>query len=1152
MQHGGGAIFIQGANSIISNNIFKNNTAYYGGAIITRATNITISKSKFYNNTAIQRAGAIFNYGSRNTIDNCSFINCSSLYADGVICIRASYATVSNSEFINATESATGGVAIRFYGAGYANVTNCNFINCMRTLTTPDTVISPDGDNIIISFCNFTKTGGVQIVRVNATVLNCNFDNMLGSYAIQVRPSGYHANTANNTHILGCTFKDSNNMFIEAYAPNTWVSNCTIQNCNGTARLIYVHDSVNCNISNISILNSNTTNDGLIYAANFVNFNLYNSTFKNNVATKGIVVLGQTLTNTTVSDCIFIDNHATGPGGAVYINAVNGTVTNCIFINNTDSNNAGAIYLNHKTAIVKYNVFINSTNKNNGIRISSGATVASNWFGTNNATAYHPGSSYLIAKLEKTSDDNVLVGGEYNPIVKIVFYDSKTNEAVNEAAIRPVAYTINVTNIQVIGSDTSVTGKILGNSNARQIFNITAKVDNQQLETLTFNDLTISISNSFKDLQRLINNTREGDILSLNNQYTYNANVENEPTTIQINKTLKIKGTGTISGANTVSIFNINADNVEIEGLTFTNANGGAIIWNGNNGKITNTKFTNNQAQYGGAIYSIGNNTQITGSIFTTNTAIDGSSLYIIGDNTLLSNSKFSNNKATSTDGVDVYIKGVKTTIFNVSEKDTNGNAIKVIGDNSTIHDLELNITHGKGLIVEGNNTNVYNINIIGGEGTSIIVGGDNTTIKNVTANNHDGGVIETTGNNTQISDIIANNNINGPVIQTQGPNTNIKNVTANGGNGTVIQTNGPNTIISDTIANNHTGNVIEFNGDDVQVINTLATNNTGDIVTGKGNNAYINGINTNGTNGTIADIIGDNAVVENIITENQIAGKNVEIKGKGGKKAHVDPQIVFLFPTNITGNYANFSMITSNEVTGYFAVTINGIVKTAQILNGKANINITDLLPGNHSVMLTYAGNEEFSQKSINVTINVPKPIPVITLIGNDLSILYSAKKTYSVQVLSDGNPIADNETVVINFNGQNYTVKTNKGYAMLDLITSIKVDKYTITSAYNGKTISNIITINNIISVKLKKLKKSKKVTKVKASLIKVDGKFLSGKLTLKIKGKKIATAKLKNGVATFKVKKNKLKKFKPGKYTATVTYGNDVVSKTIKIKK
>ena len=84
--------------------------------------------------------------------------------------------------------------------------------------------------------------------------------------------------------------------------------------------------------------------------------------------------------------------------------------------------------------------------------------------------------------------------------------------------------------------------------------------------------------------------------------------------------------------------------------------------------------------------------------------------------------------------------------------------------------------------------------------------------------------------------------------------------------------------------------------------------------------------------------------------------------------------------------------------------------------------------------------------------------------------------------------------------------------------------------------------------------KVKKSAKITKVKITLNKVNGKFLSKK-TLKIKfNKKTYKVKTnKKGVATWKVKKSMLKKLKVGKKVKyTVTYGKAVVTKKLTIKK
>ena len=68
------------------------------------------------------------------------------------------------------------------------------------------------------------------------------------------------------------------------------------------------------------------------------------------------------------------------------------------------------------------------------------------------------------------------------------------------------------------------------------------------------------------------------------------------------------------------------------------------------------------------------------------------------------------------------------------------------------------------------------------------------------------------------------------------------------------------------------------------------------------------------------------------------------------------------------------------------------------------------------------------------------------------------------------------------------------------------------------------------------------------------KVNGKYIKGKtLKLKIKGKTLKAKTNKKGVATFKVKKNVLKKLKVGKkYKYTVIYGKDTVTKKLTIKR
>jgi hypothetical protein len=234
---------------------------------------------------------------------------------------------------------------------------------------------------------------------------------------------------------------------------------------------------------------------------------------------------------------------------------------------------------------------------------------------------------------------------------------------------------------------------------------------------------------------------------------------------------------------------------------------------------------------------------------------------------------------------------------------------------------------------------------------------------------------------------------------------------------------------------------------------------------------------------------------------------------------------------------------------------TVDGVNYTAPLVNGSATVTVPKLAPGNHNITVAYTGDEKYSSISKTSTYTVKEPVVKITE-NKDVTMLYTAKTPYKVLITVDGKAVGAGEVVKMTFNGKTYNVNTDKnGYATLKLPdVKPKKAKYTITAEYKGVKVSNKVKVNSIIKAKNKKVKKSKKVNKIKVTLKKVNGKFLKGKkLTLKIKGKKIKAKTNKKGVATFKVKKNVLKKLKVGKkYKYTVTFGKDTVTKKLTIKK
>ena len=197
---------------------------------------------------------------------------------------------------------------------------------------------------------------------------------------------------------------------------------------------------------------------------------------------------------------------------------------------------------------------------------------------------------------------------------------------------------------------------------------------------------------------------------------------------------------------------------------------------------------------------------------------------------------------------------------------------------------------------------------------------------------------------------------------------------------------------------------------------------------------------------------------------------------------------------------------------------------------------------------------NSKYPSLSKGATVNVHVPVYGITE-NKDVSVLYSASAYYKVLITKDGKAVGAGEKVTIQYNGKTYNVETDSnGYATLKLKTNIKVKKYDITATYKGVKVTNKVAVKNIIKIKNLKSSKAKKVIKIKATLKKVNGKILKGKkLKLKIRGKTYTAKTNKKGVATFKIKKNIIKRLTKGKkYTYKVTYGKDVAKKKLTIKK
>ena len=299
---------------------------------------------------------------------------------------------------------------------------------------------------------------------------------------------------------------------------------------------------------------------------------------------------------------------------------------------------------------------------------------------------------------------------------------------------------------------------------------------------------------------------------------------------------------------------------------------------------------------------------------------------------------------------------------------------------------------------------------------------------------------------------------------------------------------------------------------------------------------------------------VGNHTIVSSYTGDNKYDGFNSTSQNVTIPKASIpggEDALNMTTPANSAT--PSFSINLPSDATGNLTVTVDGKKTYSQALvNGSATVKVPKLSSGKHTLTVSYTGDDKYSNISKTVTVKVPKPVVKLSK-NKNINMLYSAGTKYKVLVTVDGKAKAGVK-VAIKFNGKTKKVKTNKkGYAVFR-IPNVKPKKYTITATYSGKTVKNTVRVKNIIKAPNKKVKKSKKVTKVKITLKKVNKKYLKNKtLKIKFKGKIYKVKTNKKGVATWKVKKSMVKMLKVGKkYKYKVTYGKDVVSKKLTIKK
>ena len=621
------------------------------------------------------------------------------------------------------------------------------------------------------------------------------------------------------------------------------------------------------------------------------------------------------------------------------------------------------------------------------------------------------------------------------------------------------------------------------------------------------NTLKASSSNSFKDLQNIIDNAYVGDTITLNKDYTYTTG----DSPIFIGKSITIDGKNhIIDGKLATKILKIREEHVTIKNIKFINAKsinndyGSAIDWNGDYANLQYCSFNNNHADYGGAISLSGTNGKISHCSFNNNTANRyGGAVSWYGGNGVLSGCSFNNNTADYGGGGAVSWWSGNGELRNCSFNNNtaeHGGAVHWDGHDGFLSGCSFNNNHAD-------------------YGGAVSWYGDNGGLKDCSFNNNtaqeDSGAVRWWGHDGFLSGCSFNNNtaLFGGVVYWYG------------GDGFL---SGCSFVIfrSKNTSFLNIPNLIYYNGKDYDVD---YYNNGVNINSGKLNKAVsFSGLNNNKYNITMKYMT-DNGMMINylIITgDSYLHAKNIAM-------FHNDGSSYVLKLTDAQGNPIK------NQIIQITIANKNYNIKTND--KGYAQLKIKQKA-GNYKITTKFKGNNQYSPTKIINTLKILKS----PITQNKNMEIYYLSGTFKVKIIkNNGKNAGPGHKVQFTINGKTYTKKTNKeGYASIKITQKPKT--YKITTQYKKYKTTNQIKIKPLLTAK-NIIKKKTKITQFQAKLVNNKGKPQKQKtITFKINKKTYKAKTNKNGIATIKIKN-----LQKGKHTIHTQYTKSQIKNTIQIK-
>ena len=238
--------------------------------------------------------------------------------------------------------------------------------------------------------------------------------------------------------------------------------------------------------------------------------------------------------------------------------------------------------------------------------------------------------------------------------------------------------------------------------------------------------------------------------------------------------------------------------------------------------------------------------------------------------------------------------------------------------------------------------------------------------------------------------------------------------------------------------------------------------------------------------------------------------------------------------------NVINVSIDYGNDAGGILIVNVDGRNYSAKVVGGVCNINISDLDPGNYSALINYSGDNNYTNASKTVDLEVPK---IKIDVDNNTLFVDSNINPIVITLTLPGDATG---TLTVNVGSRNYTQEVIDGITIVNIL-DLNPGTYTAHISYSGDDKYEGIIFEDVI-LNIDKLPSSISVNVANinvgdTALVNITTSTASGKVMITV-NKKDYNITVDNCIAQLPISN-----LSEGNYTVVVRFlGDDTYSPSV----